>query len=234
MPFKQYLLGILFPLFWIVPVVGSESVEIEKLPKMGEGILFPDHLIIKVSDEINFRDFDNDTEEYSINFNHLLVNDLEDIPQLFLDRIPAMTVLKKETVHFKSMIKNDYSFSKKWTDENHIVSIKNFEKTGSDTGLSTLLGPLSNIPTSWRGIATYALKFGDSTVQFKSFASKKSFTFKNIYWAYLDVFLSPPEYANQVNVLILLVSEPNNFLKDNGTYFLIPFSKDDRKRYSIQ
>ncbi len=221
-------------LLYAVPVIGDERVEIEKLPPAGEGIVFPHHLLMKVSDRTNFFEYDNESEERILNFNHLITKGLKSIPNIFYDRIPTITILKTETVYFKSQIKNEYYFSRKWIDKNHIISIREFEKTGSESELSTYLGPLSKIPTVSHGLATFDLKFEGSVMSFKSYVKKKFFSLRKQYWAYLDVYLPPKKVADQFRMLILVVSEPNNFLKDNGTYFLIPITKDDRKRYSIQ
>ncbi len=235
--FKQKILAVLLILIWAIPVVGADnikSVEIEKLPTLGNGIVFPNHLLMKVSDQINFLDFDNETEEYSIYFNNLLVNDLKNIPDIFLNRIPQMKILETDAVFFKSLIKNEYYFSDKWADKNHILSISHFEKTGSQSDISTYLGPLSNIPTSLHGLATFQLKFEDTKLSFKSYASKKLFSLKKQYWAYFGIYVPPKQYAEQLKVIILIASEPNNYLKDNGTYFIIPITENDRKRYSLQ
>lgn len=231
---KQNLLILLVVIFCSVPVIGGGKTEIEKLPLAGEGIVFPNHLLMKVSDRTDFFEYNNESEEYVLNFNQLITKGLKSIPNIFYDRIPSITILKTETVYFKSQIKNEYNFSRKWADKNNIISIKEFEKTGSESDLSSYLGPLSNISTASHGLATFDLKFEGSVVSFKSYAKKKLFSLRKQYWAYLDVYLPPKKVADQLRILILIVSEPNNYLKDNGTYFLIPITEDDRERYSIQ
>jgi len=127
---------------------------------------------------------------------------------------------------FDNVINKDASGynSNVWTNKDHILTIENYVKTGSISDLTPYPGPFSNIKTSWDGVATYHLKFDGEVVEFESYASRKIFSFRKIYWAYFEVYLPPNEYSDEIKSLLLLAFDPDNHSKDRGLYILIPES----------
>lgn len=115
-------------------------------------------------------------------------------------------------------------FSDYWTRKGSVLNIVEYRKTGSATGLTPYLGPLSSIPIASYGFAKYHLHYKGEVLPFWGVAQKDKWTLRKRYWARAQVFMPFGESA-ELDVAIIGMDLGINYMEPVGSFLLLPRDK---------
>lgn len=200
----------------------ASAEEENAAPALTESVSSENYQLYRLLVGVNIGRYKQSEGNYFVNISELFERAEEPIPRPVSEYLQSLSELPEEAFNFESAIKREYYYSTKWTDKNHIITVKHFKKTGSESDLTPYLGPIASIPTQWEGIATYQLDFDGDHLMFRSYAERQIFSLRKNYWVYLDVYFPDSEFRDQVKMLVLVANDPNKNLDDNGVYILIP------------
>ncbi len=122
---------------------------------------------------------------------------------------------------FISHFGTQYSFNKPdKTDRAHNLVITDFVTKYKTDSWNTFLPFSGLIPTEKMGSAKYSFNINNETINFRSIAMKKIWSFKDIYWGYAKIYST--RNGKDKAPLLIEMSDPMDSYLDNGFYLIIP------------
>ncbi len=135
----------------------------------------------------------------------------------------ALTYLNssEEPFVFISHYETQYCFEEPdKTDRVHNLVITDFVTRYKTDSWNAYLPMSGRIPTERVGSAKYSFSIDNETLNFRSIAMKKMWTFKDVYWGYVKIYST--QNGKNKAPLLLEASHPMNSYHDNGYYLIIP------------
>lgn len=181
--------------------------------------------IVKISNRDSIGKWDSKTNSSYIDLKEMrdfILTEGRENSNFIAQYVAEITNNYSKRLILKNLIKREYDFSSYWTDAKNPLNVDSFQKISYESDLNAFLGPFAFIPTRIDGVARFNLRHNEEIVQFISFASKKTFTIKPKYWAYFQLFQPQNKTTDENDIVILVADAPNNSLRFNGTYVVVP------------